>query len=158
MKQPQIEWDVEYRGVSGTKQHMFSDAGSPVVSHVFDTLDQALAQFGKRIKIDDRAYRFSAGYRAGLESKTYSPRSGADKQERLEYGLGYLRRKLTEAATPKDAIRDYIMKSAADAIKRPSPNLITGTGAGNATPPTKAALSQSIANIAKKRGRSPKAQ
>jgi hypothetical protein len=135
-------WDVEYRGLSGTKQHMFSDAGSPIVSYVLDTLDQAIVQFGQRIKINDNAYRFSAGYRAGLESKTYAPRTGADKQERLEYGLGYLRARLSQpirhvVATPVGAAAISVPVTVA---------------------PTKAMLSQSIAGIAKRRGRPAKAQ
>jgi hypothetical protein len=136
-------WDVEYRGLSGTKQHMFSDAGSPIVSYVLDTLDQAIVQFGQRIKINDNAYRFSAGYRAGLESKTYAPRTGADKQERLEYGLGYLRTRLNQP------VRHVV----ATPVSAPQIAVAVKTVA-----PTRATLSQSIASIAKKRGRPAKAQ
>ena len=133
-------WDKEYRGLSGTKQHMFSDAGNPAVAYVFDALDDALKEFGSRIKINDGAYKFSAGYRAGFEAATYAPRTGADKQERLEYGLGYMRKRLN-APTPARHVVATPVSAASIVVQTPT------------AAPTKATLSKSIAAIARKRGR-----
>lgn len=165
---------AEYRGLNQVGQHMFSN-GSPLVTHVFQHLDEALQRFGKRVKIEEKFYRFSAGYRAGLASPVYAPRSGAQKQELMEYGLGYLKRKLDEMDKPK-AVPAPVAKPVAPApapapVAPPPPAPVAEDPAlmddfmdddpppaPEPVAPTKADLVQSIGVIAKRRGRPPKAR
>lgn len=166
---------AEYRGLNQVGQHMFSN-GSPLVTHVFMHLDEALQRFGKRVKIEEKYYRFSAGYRAGLASPVYAPRSGAQKQELMEYGLGYLKRKLDEMDKPKVvpapvAAPVTVVKPVAPAPApvAPPPPVAEDSAlmddfmddpppAPEPAAPTKADLVQSIGAIAKRRGRPPKAR
>lgn len=92
-----INADVLFHGVNAHKQFMFKN-GSNLVTNLFVTLEEAVARFGQRIKIDDRVLRHSTPFQNGLASTTYSPRPGADQQELHEYGSGYLKRLLSPAA------------------------------------------------------------
>jgi hypothetical protein len=91
--------DVDYRGVNHRKQHMMA-SGGPLVSHLFNTLEDAVAQFGRRIKVSDRVLKHSTPFRNGYAAKSYSPRDGADQQEMHEYGSGYLKRLLDDLTKP----------------------------------------------------------
>lgn len=94
----QLQMQVEYKGRNAVKQHQFAN-GSPLVNAIYETLEQAVARFGRRIKIDDRFYALSAPFKLGYAAAKYDPRSGAGQQEILEYGLGYMKR-LIEGVVP----------------------------------------------------------
>lgn len=89
-----ISADVQYRGVNAHKKHMFCNGTAPLVSDVFDTLEQGVTRFGKRIKIDDAALKYSAAYNKGLGDAKHEPRDGAGSEEQYEYGSGRLVRLL----------------------------------------------------------------
>lgn len=97
-----LKLDVSYLGQNGVKQHLFGN-GSPLATHVFTTLEEAVERFGKRIKIDARVYAQSVNFRQGYAAQTYAPRSGADRVERIEYGMGYLKRLIEKTQTAKVA-------------------------------------------------------
>lgn len=82
--------DVTYFGQNGVKQHMFGN-GTPIATDIFNTLEEAYARFGKRIKIDPRPYVQSLNFKQGYEATAYAPRPNADRVERIEYGMGYLK-------------------------------------------------------------------
>jgi hypothetical protein len=89
--------DVDYRGVNVRRQHMAA-SGGPLVSHLFDTLEEMVARFGKRIKIASAKFKHSTPFQNGYNAKTYSPRPEADQQELHEYGSGYLWKLLNPVA------------------------------------------------------------
>jgi hypothetical protein len=82
--------DVTYFGQNGVKQHMFGN-GTPIATDIFNTLEEAVQRFGKRIKIDPRPYVQSLNFKQGYEATAYAPRPNADRVERIEYGMGYLK-------------------------------------------------------------------
>lgn len=82
--------DVTYFGQNGVKQHMFGN-GTPIATDIFNTLEEAVQRFGKRIKIDPRPYVQSLNFKQGYEATAYAPRANADRVERIEYGMGYLK-------------------------------------------------------------------
>jgi len=87
-----INADVQYRGINARKEHMFANGGL-LVSHVFATLEEGVARFGKRIKVDQRVLTHSTVFTKGVEdggAGRYAPRKEADRQEHFEYGSGYL--------------------------------------------------------------------
>lgn len=90
--------DVTYLGTNGVKQHLFGN-GSPIASHVFTTLEEAVERFGKRIKVEPKHYVQSVNFKQGYASNSYAPRPNADRVERIEYGMGYLKRLIEKAQT-----------------------------------------------------------
>lgn len=106
--------EVEYRGLNPMGQHLFSN-GSPLVTDVFNTCEEAVARFGKRIKIDDAFLRNSTPYRDGLKATVYAPRKGADRIEQMEYANGYMRGLIARADAPSETV------PAAPPAKPPAP-------------------------------------
>lgn len=98
----QIMADVQYRGINAHGHHMFAN-GSALVTDVFPELESAVTRFGRRIKIDEKGYRYSAAFQKGLNDDAYTPREGADRQELLEYGSGRLK-KLLDALPARHAL------------------------------------------------------
>ncbi len=106
-----MKMPVVYRGENAVGQFSFAN-GSPLISDVYNTLPEAVARFGSRIETGDKQMIFSGPWQAGqkdsLAKKAYSPRQGANQQEKLEYGLGFIRGLLTLAApvvvTPKPVV------------------------------------------------------
>lgn len=95
--------DVEYRGQNVRHQHMFAN-GSVLVTDIFDTLEQAVARFGPRVKIKDKVLKHSTVYQQGYkdaETGKFFIREQADQQERHEYGSGYIKRLLEMLEAPK---------------------------------------------------------
>jgi hypothetical protein len=78
--------------------------GSPLATDIFNTLEEAVERFGKRIKIDNRVYAQSLNFKTGYSAKTYSPRPNCDRVERIEYGMGYLKRLIEGAESKKAAV------------------------------------------------------
>ena len=85
-----LKLEVIYHGQNGVKQHLFAN-GTAIVTHVFDSLEEAFQRFGKRIKIDSKAYALSLNFKQGYAATAYAPRPNADRVERIEYGMGYLK-------------------------------------------------------------------
>lgn len=98
----QLGSEVQFMGQNGVKQHLFSNGAGGLVTDVFDTLEEAVARFGKRIKVDAKVYAQSVNFRQGYAAQKYAPRPNADRVERIEYGFGYLKRLIENAqAAPK---------------------------------------------------------
>ncbi len=93
-----MKMPVEYAGRNPVGQHMFKN-GTPLVSDVCNTLEEAVERFGSRIQTHEKEYRLGADYRLGYGAAKYEPRKGARPQEVTEYGFGYLR-KLLDAPKP----------------------------------------------------------
>jgi hypothetical protein len=96
--------EVTYFGLNGVKQHMFGN-GSPLATDIFNTLEEAVERFGKRIKIDSRAYVQSINFKAGYADTSYAPRPNMDRVERIEYGMGYLKRLIERDEAAKTAAK-----------------------------------------------------
>ncbi len=147
-----LKMDAVYLGVNGVKQHMFGSPG-PLVTHVFTTLDEAIERFGDRIKIDDRPYKMSFNFKQGYESAVYAPRPNADRVERLEYAFGHLKRLLERRAASKAS------QPSAKPVDMRLPHEVLADKVkaekGTTPPVEKTAISNSIASIAKRRGRPP---
>lgn len=94
--------DVTYAGQNGVKQHLFC-SGSAIVTHVFNTLEEAVDRFGKRIKVEPKHYVQSVNFKQGYASQTYAPRANADRVEKIEYGMGYLKRLIEKSQAAKVA-------------------------------------------------------
>jgi len=75
--------------------HFMFGNGSPLVTHVFPALPEAVERFGKRIVTNNKSYAFSGPYAEGIAhakaGKPYAPTRSHGKQAVLEYGTGYLR-------------------------------------------------------------------
>lgn len=108
---------VHYRGVTGTKQHGFS-IGTQFVNRITGTLEEAVAQWGQRIKVDEKSYALLADYRQGMADTKYSPRPQAKTADLLAYGMGYLKRLLSQNAP---APAKPIVKATPVATKPPAP-------------------------------------
>lgn len=146
--------EVIYHGLNPVGSHQWAN-GSPLITDITPTIDEGIERWGQRINTQDRYYKQSINFADGRKSKTYAPRQGSSKQEKLEYGLGYIRGRLDEMK--KAATIQQIQKQGPTP---PAPVQSVPEEYPEPTPPatTKALLSQSIANIAKRRGRPPKAQ
>jgi len=96
-----MKMPVVYRGENAVGQFSFAN-GSPLISDVYNSLSEAVARFGSRIETGDKQMIFSGPWQAGnkhaLAKMPYKPRTGANQQEKLEYGLGFIRGLLTLAA------------------------------------------------------------
>jgi hypothetical protein len=89
----QLGLEAIFQGVNGHGMLSFS-SGGPLVGYVFKTPEEAVARFGKRIKIDDRTLRFSGPFKKGYSDSVYKQREGSDRQEQMEYAYGYLKKLL----------------------------------------------------------------
>lgn len=85
---------VEYRGQNGAGQHLAAN-GSVLVTDTFDTIEELVKRFGKRINLHEKEMAHSGPYAAGIAdakagnaSSVVNNYRGMDKQE---YGLGYIR-------------------------------------------------------------------
>src|SRR5689334_13878688 len=83
-----------YMGENVLKKFTFGN-GSPLITHIFDTLPEAVERFGKRIVTNNKIFAHSGPYNDGLAAATfgkpYMPVRTMGKQAVLEYGTGYLR-------------------------------------------------------------------
>jgi hypothetical protein len=87
---------VEYRGLNGVGQHCFSN-GSPLVTHVFHSIQDAVGRFGARINLQERHYRMSVHFKAGYADAVYEPKA-KDRGAIVEYGLGHIKRLIEQQA------------------------------------------------------------
>ena len=88
----QMGFEVTYHGVSGVGQHMFAN-GELVVTDVFNTLDEAVTRFGKRIDTKKKEFFYALMYMEGhATAKSHRPYRPMlkDAQSLKEYGLGYV--------------------------------------------------------------------
>lgn len=172
--------DVIYLGMNGVGQHLFGN-GTSLVTDIYDTLESAVDRFGKRIKFDERTHRMSAYFREGYAATKFELRPGMNRLEKIEYGAGYLKRlveqheKAKAALPPKKEpdtrLPHEVLADRAKAIQKMEGNKppytpeqlrntpYVGTAAERAAAPVaKSVMADSIANIAKRRGRPPKAE
>lgn len=148
--------DVIYLGMNGVGQHLFGN-GTSLVTDIYDTLESAVDRFGKRIKFDERTHRMSAYFREGYAATKFELHPGMNRLEKIEYGAGYLKRLVeqhekAQAAQPPKKEPDTrlpheVLADRAKAAKQAAP-----------APVAKSVMADSIANIAKRRGRPPKAE
>lgn len=87
---------VEYRGVTGTKQHMFSNGPTQMVNYVSNSLEDAVKRFGKRINVREREHHLALAFRDGVAAKSYSPNPLFKPSQLVEYGRGYVKRLISE--------------------------------------------------------------
>ena len=91
---------MRYLGENPCGQFLFAQ-GSPMTTHIFNSLEAAMEEKGDVIVIEGnsiRSPRFHAGYNAGLMGKPYDPctriKDGAprtlNETERQEYAHGYM--------------------------------------------------------------------
>lgn len=104
-----LKLDVTFFGENGVKQFLFGN-GVPIASHVFNTLEEAFARFGKRIKIDSKAYVLSLNFKQGYAATVYAPRANADRVERIEYGMGYLKGLIDRGETARVPVKPVDMR------------------------------------------------
>lgn len=105
-----LSLDVTYLGQNGVKQHLFSNGAGGLATHVFTTLEEAVERFGKRIKVEPKHYVQSVNFKQGYASNSYAPRPNADRVERIEYGMGYLKRLIEKAQTAKVVAKPVDMR------------------------------------------------
>lgn len=82
-----------YMGQNAAGQFLFA-SGSPIPTHIFDTMNEAVQRFGRRIDTRAVEFRHSApfadGRKAAKDGTPFSPPQKAGQQSVLEYGHGYL--------------------------------------------------------------------
>ncbi len=82
---------VVYYGENAAGEHQFGN-GSPLVTHRFGTLDQAVARFGRRIKLESTAGKskaHAAGMKAFRDGDIFDPRT-EDVLARKGFAFGYM--------------------------------------------------------------------
>jgi hypothetical protein len=100
-------------------QHFQFGNGSVLVSHLFETLPEAVERFGRRIVTNNDSYKFSGPYIDGIEAakagKPYAPTRSHGRQAVLEYGTGYLRG-LIEKTPVAPAVKDTLTEKEHNAM------------------------------------------
>lgn len=135
-----LKLKVEYKGVSPQKQHLFS-SGGPLISYVFNTLEEAVERFGDRINLQEKRNGLSFFFKAGLESTKYDPLPTAKGQNLVEYGLGRMKQLMSKkAATPAPTKPEPVVrypKPAAPSATKPNPMASTPPAPMSSVPPPK---------------------